>query len=87
VHEAKRLKSSHMNVELLKEKLLEEQGRRERAELELSKLQEIGARAHKLELELASCTALLSNIPDVSSYADIPQKIADLQKCAYSKFL
>ncbi|ONM35926.1 Mitotic spindle checkpoint protein MAD1 [Zea mays] len=82
VHEAKRLKSSHMNVELLKEKLLEEQGRRERAELELSKLQEIGARAHKLELELASCTALLSNIPDVSSYADIPQKIADLQKQA-----
>lgn len=82
VHEAKRLKSSHMNVELLKEKLLEEQGRRERAELELSKLQEIDAKAHKLELELASCTALLSNIPDVSSYADIPQKIADLQKQA-----
>ncbi|CAD6235670.1 unnamed protein product [Miscanthus lutarioriparius] len=82
VHEAKRLKSSHTNVELLKEKLLEEQGRRERAELELSKLQEIDAKAHKLELELASCTALLSNIPDVSSYADIPQKIADLQKQA-----
>jgi len=87
VHEAKRLKSSHTNIELLKEKLLEEQGRRERAELELSKLQEIDAKAHKLELELASCTALLSNIPDVSSYADIPQKIADLQKCAYSNFL
>ncbi|OEL13858.1 Mitotic spindle checkpoint protein MAD1 [Dichanthelium oligosanthes] len=82
VHEARRLKSSHTNVELLKEKLLEEQGRRERAEQELSKLQEIEAKAHKLELELASCTALLRNIPDVSSYADIPQKIADLQKQA-----
>ncbi|KAJ1286474.1 hypothetical protein BS78_03G354700 [Paspalum vaginatum] len=82
VHEARKLKSSHTNVELLKEKLLEEQGRRERAERELSKLQEIEAKAHKLELELASCTALLSNIPDVSSYADIPQKIADLQKQA-----
>ncbi|WVZ67974.1 hypothetical protein U9M48_016975 [Paspalum notatum var. saurae] len=82
VHEARKLKTSHTNVELLKEKLLEEQGRRERAELELSKLQEIEAKAHKLELELASCTTLLSNIPDVSSYADIPQKIADLQKQA-----
>ncbi|CAO2182164.1 unnamed protein product [Urochloa humidicola] len=82
VHEARRLTSSHANVELLKEKLSEEQGRRERAEQELSKLQEIEAKAHKLELELASCTALLSNIPDVSSYADIPQKIADLQKQA-----
>ncbi|CAO2196756.1 unnamed protein product [Urochloa humidicola] len=82
VHEARRLKSSHTNAELLKEKLSEEQGRRERAEQELSKLQEIEAKAHKLELELASCTALLSNIPDVSSYADIPQKIADLQKQA-----
>ncbi|CAL4946338.1 unnamed protein product [Urochloa decumbens] len=82
VHEARRLNSSHTNVELLKEKLSEEQGRRERAEQELSKLQEIEAKAHKLELELASCTALLSSIPDVSSYADIPQKIADLQKQA-----
>ncbi|CAL4972865.1 unnamed protein product [Urochloa decumbens] len=82
VHEARRLNSSHTNVELLKEKLLEEQGRRERAEQELSKLQEIEAKAHKLELELASCTTLLSSIPDVSSYADIPQKIADLQKQA-----
>ncbi|KAL5228022.1 hypothetical protein ABZP36_016287 [Zizania latifolia] len=79
VHEAKRLKSSHTNVELLKEKLLEEQGRRERVEMDLSKLQEIEAKAQKLELELASCTALLSNIPDVSCFGDIPQKIADLQ--------
>uniref|UniRef100_A0A0E0JRQ8 Spindle assembly checkpoint component MAD1 n=1 Tax=Oryza punctata TaxID=4537 RepID=A0A0E0JRQ8_ORYPU len=82
VDEARRLKSSHTNVELLKEKLLEEQGRRERVEMELSKLQEIEAKAQKLELELASCTALLSNIPDVSSFGDIPQKIADLQKQA-----
>ncbi|BAD81883.1 putative mitotic checkpoint protein [Oryza sativa Japonica Group] len=82
VDEARRLKSSHTNVELLKEKILEEQGCRERAEMELSKLQEIEAKAQKLELELASCTALLSNIPDVSSFGDIPQKIADLQKQA-----
>ena len=87
VHGARRLKSSHTNVELLKEKLLEEQGRRERAEQELSKLQEIEAKAHKLEVELASCTELLSNIPDVSSYADIPQKFADLQKCVYPIYL
>jgi mitotic spindle assembly checkpoint protein MAD1 len=66
---------------------LEEQGRRERAEQESSKLQEIEAKAYKLELELASCTELLSNIPDVSSYADIPQKFADLQKYAYPIYL
>jgi mitotic spindle assembly checkpoint protein MAD1 len=83
VHEARRLKSSHTNIELLKEKLLEEQNRRERAEMELSKLQEIEAKEHKLELELASYTALLSNIPYVSSIGDIPQMIADLQRCAY----
>uniref|UniRef100_A0A0D9V8I3 DUF4094 domain-containing protein n=1 Tax=Leersia perrieri TaxID=77586 RepID=A0A0D9V8I3_9ORYZ len=82
VDEARRLKSSHTNAELLKEKLLEEQGRRERVEMELSKLQEVEAKAQKLELELTSCTALLSNIPDVSSFGDIPQKIADLQKQA-----
>ncbi|KQK04829.1 mitotic spindle checkpoint protein MAD1 [Brachypodium distachyon] len=84
VHEARRLKSSRTNVELLNEKLLEEQGRRERAETELSKLQEIEAKAHKLELELASCTSLLSNIPDVSSYSNIAdlqrQALADLNK-------
>jgi hypothetical protein len=76
VHEARRLKSSHTNVELLSEKLLEEQGRRERAETELSKLREIEAKSHKLELELASCKSLLSNIPDVSSYSNV----ADLQR-------
>ena len=76
MHEARRLKSSHTNVELLSEKLLEEQSRRKRAETELSKLQEIEAKAHKLELELASCTSLLGNIPDVSSYSNI----ADLQR-------
>ncbi|XP_037407614.1 mitotic spindle checkpoint protein MAD1-like [Triticum dicoccoides] len=78
VHEARRLESSHTNVELLSEKLLEEQSRRKRAETELSKLQEIEAKAHKLELELASCTSLLGNIPDVSSYSNI----ADLQRQA-----
>ncbi|KAF7031866.1 hypothetical protein CFC21_043121 [Triticum aestivum] len=78
VHEARRLKSSHTNVELLSEKLLEEQSRRKRAETELSKLQEIEAKAQKLELELASCTSLLGNIPDVSSYSSI----ADLQRQA-----
>ncbi|KAF8642678.1 hypothetical protein HU200_067048 [Digitaria exilis] len=86
VHEAKRLKSSHTNAELLKEKLLEEQGRRERAEQELSKLQEIEAKAHKLELELASCTALLSNIPDVSSYATYPKSLQNFQKVCISFF-
>jgi mitotic spindle assembly checkpoint protein MAD1 len=94
VHEARRLKSFHTNVELLSEKLLEEKGRRERAETELSKLREIEAKAHKLELELASCTSLLSNIPDVSSYsnfADLQRYVSIItltkEKCCYSSLL
>ncbi|XP_078181807.1 mitotic checkpoint family protein isoform X2 [Carex rostrata] len=80
VQDAKRLKSSHLNSELLKEKLLEEQSRRERAELELSKLHELQAKARKLELELSSWKSLLNDIPDIVSYSDIPKKFAELQK-------
>lgn len=80
MQDAKRLKSSHLNSELLKEKLLEEQSRRERAELELSKLHEFQAKARKLELELSSWKSLLNDIPDIVSYSDIPKKFAELQK-------
>ncbi|OAY75840.1 Mitotic spindle checkpoint protein MAD1 [Ananas comosus] len=80
VREARRLRSSHVNNELLKEKLLEEKGRRERAEMELSKLMEFQERAQKLELELLSWKSLLREIPDVSCYDDIPKKFAALQK-------
>ncbi|KAJ3678028.1 hypothetical protein LUZ60_001831 [Juncus effusus] len=79
VQEAKYLKSSQIEGELLKEKLMEEKSKRERAELELSKLNEIEAKSHKLELELNQWKSLLNEIPDVSSFSDIPDKFAELR--------
>lgn len=80
VREARKLRSSHDNIELLKEKLLEEKSRRERAEAELSKLQELELSMKKMEDELLSWKLLLNDIPDVSSPDDILMKIAALQK-------
>ncbi|KAK1288432.1 hypothetical protein QJS10_CPB19g00095 [Acorus calamus] len=80
VQEARKLKNFHVNNELLKEKLLDEKGRRERAEAELSILQDIQINAKKLEDELMSWKSLINEIPCVSSYGDIPKKFASLQK-------
>ncbi|KAK1311238.1 hypothetical protein QJS10_CPA08g01223 [Acorus calamus] len=80
VQEARKLKNFHVNNELLKEKLLDEKGRRERAEAELSTLQDIQINAKKLEDELISWKSLINEIPGVSSYGDIPKKFASLQK-------
>ncbi|XP_026664080.2 mitotic spindle checkpoint protein MAD1 isoform X2 [Phoenix dactylifera] len=87
VQEARRLKSCHVNNELLKEKLLEEKGRREKAEMELSKFQQAQLNAQNLELELMSWKSLLKEIPDVTSYDDIPKKIAGLQKEAIESMI
>ncbi|KAK3182908.1 hypothetical protein Dsin_030194 [Dipteronia sinensis] len=80
VREARKLKSSHENIELLKEKLSEEKGRRERAELEQSKLQEVQQSIDILEDELSSWKSLMKDIPGVSCSEDIPVKFAALQK-------
>ncbi|XVF75090.1 hypothetical protein PTKIN_Ptkin13bG0160300 [Pterospermum kingtungense] len=80
VREARKLKSSHEDIELLKEKLLEEKGRRERAESELSKLQEQQIRLSNLENELSSWKLMMKDIPDVSCPEDIPFKFGTLQK-------
>ncbi|XP_047341819.1 mitotic spindle checkpoint protein MAD1 [Impatiens glandulifera] len=80
VRSARKLKSSHENIELLKEKLLEEKGRRERAESELYKLPDVQTNMTKLEVELSSWKLMLKDIPGVSSAQDIPLKIAALQK-------
>ncbi|CAB4267682.1 unnamed protein product [Prunus armeniaca] len=80
VREARKLKSSHENVELLKEKLLEEKSRRERVESELSKLQELQPSMKTLEDELTSWKLMLKDIPGVSCSEDIPVKFAALQK-------
>lgn len=80
MREARKLRSSHDNIELLKEKLLEEKGRRERAEAELPKLQEFQMSMKKLEDELSSWKLMISEIPGVSCSEDIPVKFAALQK-------
>lgn len=84
MREARKLKSSHEHIELLKEKLLEEKSRRERADSELSKLQEIQLSMKKLEDELSSWKSLLKDIPDVSCSEDIPVKFAALQRFVFS---
>ncbi|XP_058188532.1 mitotic spindle checkpoint protein MAD1 isoform X2 [Rhododendron vialii] len=80
VREARKLKSSHEDIELLKEKLLEEKGRRERAEVELFKLSDIQLSMTKLEEELSSWKLLVRDIPGVSCAEDIPIKFAELQR-------
>lgn len=80
VHEARKLKSSHQNIELLKEKLLEEKGRKERAEMELLKLSASQSRAEQLEDELAAWKSLMKHIPGVSGADDVPLRFAALQK-------
>ncbi|XP_044489496.1 mitotic spindle checkpoint protein MAD1 [Mangifera indica] len=80
VREARKLKLTHENIELLKEKLLEEKGRRERAEVELLKLQEVQQSMNKLEEELSSWKVLIRDIPGVSCSEDITLKFVALQK-------
>ncbi|KAJ6798424.1 mitotic spindle checkpoint protein MAD1 [Iris pallida] len=87
VHEARKLKSSHENIELLKEKLREEKSWREKAEVELSKLQEVQLNAEKVEHELLSWKSLLKEIPDVSCLDDILRKFARLQKEALESMM
>ncbi|PWA49447.1 mitotic checkpoint family protein [Artemisia annua] len=80
VREARKWKSSHEDIELLREKLLEEKGRRERAELEISKLSEAHVNAKKLEDELSSWESMMKEIPGVTSAAEIPLKFEALRK-------
>ncbi|WOL03614.1 mitotic spindle checkpoint protein MAD1 isoform X1 [Canna indica] len=87
VQEARKLKSYHANGELLKEKLIEEKARREMAETELSRLQEIQLHAQNLEIELVSWKSLLEELPDVSSVSDIPKKFSSLQKEAIQSMM
>lgn len=80
VCEAKKLRSSHEDIELLKEKYLEEKSRRERAELDLLKLQDVQLSTKKLEDELCGWKSMMQEIPGVSCADDVPPKFAGLQK-------
>ncbi|KAK4739548.1 hypothetical protein R3W88_003245 [Solanum pinnatisectum] len=80
VREARKLKSSHENIELLKVKILEEKGRRERAESELLKLAALQGDMEKLEDELNAWKSMVKDIPGASCAADVPPKFAALQR-------
>lgn len=80
MREARKLKSRHLDAELLNVKLLEEQSRRERAESELSKYHDLQLSLEKLENELSSWKPLLNDIPGVSCPDDIVMKFSGLQK-------
>uniref|UniRef100_A0A5B7BXX2 Putative mitotic spindle checkpoint protein MAD1 n=1 Tax=Davidia involucrata TaxID=16924 RepID=A0A5B7BXX2_DAVIN len=80
VREARKLKSSHENIELLKEKWSEEKGRRERAESDLMKLFDVQLSMKKLEDELSAWKLMMKDIPGVFCADDIPLKFAALQK-------
>ncbi|KAJ8422951.1 hypothetical protein Cgig2_023745 [Carnegiea gigantea] len=80
VRELRKLKASHENVELLKEKLVEEKGHRKRAEAELLKLREVQLSIEMLEDE--SSKKVMKDIPGVSSSDGDPVKFVALQKYA-----
>ncbi|OIT29589.1 mitotic spindle checkpoint protein mad1 [Nicotiana attenuata] len=80
VREARKLRSSHENIELLKVKLLEEKGRRDRAESELLKLADLQGDMKKLEDELTTWKSMVKDIPGVSCADDVPPKFAALQR-------
>ena len=78
--EARKLKSCFEDYKLLKEKLLEEKNRKERAESELYKLQEVELSKEKLENQLSAWKLMIEGIPGVSCIEDVPLKFSALQK-------
>lgn len=80
MREARKIKASHEDIELLKEKLYEEKSRRERAELDLLKLSDLQLNVKKLEDELSTWKSVIKELPGVSAADDIPPKFAALQK-------
>ncbi|CAI9765284.1 unnamed protein product [Fraxinus pennsylvanica] len=87
VREASKIISSHEKIELLKEKLLEEKGRRERAESDLHKLSDIQLRLKELEDELSTWKSMIKDIPGVSRADDLPLKFGALQKEVYDSMM
>lgn len=88
MREARKLRSNHENIELLKEKLLEEKSHRERAESELSKLHDVQSNMKKLEDQISLWRSTIKDIPGISCFEDMPAKFAALQKYvnSYLKF-
>ncbi|CAA2933888.1 mitotic spindle checkpoint MAD1 [Olea europaea subsp. europaea] len=87
VREARKIISSHEKIELLKEKLLEEKGRRERAESDVHKLSDIQLRLKELEDEISTWKSMIKDIPGVSRADDLPLKFGALQKEVYDSMM
>eukprot|EP00252_Welwitschia_mirabilis_P012081 TRINITY_DN2687_c0_g1_i1.p1 TRINITY_DN2687_c0_g1~~TRINITY_DN2687_c0_g1_i1.p1 ORF type:complete len:732 (-),score=215.20 TRINITY_DN2687_c0_g1_i1:240-2435(-) len=80
VAEARNIKKFHANSELLREKVLEEKHRADRAEAALESLPTFQSKVADLESELESWKSMMEDIPGAKSCDDVPRKIADLQK-------
>ncbi|KAH9300290.1 hypothetical protein KI387_011873, partial [Taxus chinensis] len=80
VAEARKLKIFHVNAELLREKLLEEKQRADRAEAALEGLPELKLKLIDLENELQCWKSMINDLPGIDSPDDVPQKISELQK-------
>eukprot|EP01018_Ginkgo_biloba_P009534 Gb_26246 [translate_table: standard] len=80
VAEARKLKVFHANAELLREKLLEDKQRADRAEAALESVPELQLKLSSLENELKSWRSMVDELPGVDSCDDVPRKIAEFQK-------
>ncbi|GLJ05987.1 hypothetical protein SUGI_0029980 [Cryptomeria japonica] len=80
VAEARKLKIFHVNAELLREKLLEEKQRADRAESAIECLPELQLKIIDLENQLKSWRSMIGDLPGIDSPDDVPRKISDLQK-------
>ncbi|KAJ7549142.1 hypothetical protein O6H91_07G042100 [Diphasiastrum complanatum] len=80
VAEAKRMKQFHANVELLREQLESETQRANRTEAALADHVDLQLRVKSLETELEAWKEILNELPDVQCRADVPRKMAELQR-------
>lgn len=80
VAEARKLKQAHINAALLKEKLIGEKSRADRAEASLAELADVQVRVKEMESELQRWSEVVEKIPGAQSRDDILPKFAALQR-------
>jgi len=80
VAEARKLKQAHINAALLKEKLIGEKSRADRAEASLAGLADVQVRVKEMESELQCWSEVVEKIPGAQSRDDILPKFAALQR-------
>lgn len=80
VAEARKLKQAHVNAALLKEKLIGEKSRADRAEASLADLADVQLRVKEMESELQCWSEVIEKIPGAQSRDDVLPKFAALQR-------